>query len=242
MLRPEILQLAGRFPEILFPVFTNGTLVDEVYLQLFARYRNLIPIVSIEGDRQQTDKRRGNRVYERLESAMRQLNERHILYGASVTVTTANLHSVTSGRFLNELTGNGCRLVFYVEYVPTDPDTVRLAPGDQERQELADRLMELRTQYTNMIFISFPGDEMESGGCLAAGRGFFHISANGNAEPCPFSPYSDTSLRQTSLREALQSPLFLKLRSGDILMDEHRGGCVLFEQEELVQSLLQSEG
>jgi MoaA/NifB/PqqE/SkfB family radical SAM enzyme len=86
--------------------------------------------------------------------------------------------------------------------------------------------------------VSFPGDEKASGGCLAAGRGFFHINANGGAEPCPFSPYSDTNIRNISLLQALDSPLFQKIQSDDILIGEHQGGCVLFEQEEAVKKLL----
>ena len=89
-----------------------------------------------------------------------------------------------------------------------------------------------------MVFISFPGDEKSSGGCLAAGRGFFHINAFGGAEPCPFSPYSDTSLKNISLKDALNSPLFLKLRENGNLEKEHIGGCVLFEQEQEVKKLL----
>jgi len=89
-----------------------------------------------------------------------------------------------------------------------------------------------------MLFISFPGDEKTSGGCLAAGRGFFHINSIGGAEPCPFSPYSDTNLKNTSLREAINSPFFKRLRDNDVLMEEHIGGCILFEKEETVQSFL----
>ena len=92
-----------------------------------------------------------------------------------------------------------------------------------------------------MVFISFPGDERASGGCLAAGRGFFHINASGGAEPCPFSPYSDTSLVHTSLKEALQSPLFSRLQESGSLEKFHTGGCALFEQEQLVKDLLQGE-
>ena len=71
------------------------------------------------------------------------------------------------------------------------------------------------------MLISFPGDEVLSGGCLAAGRGFFHINARGGVEPCPFSPYSDTNLAECSLEEALDSPLFRHLRERGLLEQEH---------------------
>ncbi|NCB33922.1 MAG: ABC transporter permease subunit [Erysipelotrichia bacterium] len=73
---------------------------------------------------------------------------------------------------------------------------------------------------------------------LAAGRGFFHISPYGDAEPCPFSPYSDMNVKDTSLQEAMDSKLFRKLQDQSILMEEHAGGCVLFEKKEQVEALL----
>ena len=36
----------------------------------------------------------------------------------------------------------------------------------------------------------------------------------------------------------MHSPLFMALRSGDILKDDHDGGCVLYEKRELVEQLM----
>ena len=113
-----------------------------------------------------------------------------------------------------------------------------LAPGEEERAILKNGIARLREAYTEMVFVSFPGDEKSSGGCIAAGRGFFHINSHGGAEPCPFSPYSDINVRDASLREALKSPLFAALREQNVLMEEHSGGCVLFERRESVEAIL----
>ena len=76
--------------------------------------------------------------------------------------------------FFDKLYNKGCRAVVFVEYVPVVEETTKkLAPTDIERQILADEQQKLREQYEDAIFISFPGDEKYSGGCLAAGRGFF---------------------------------------------------------------------
>jgi MoaA/NifB/PqqE/SkfB family radical SAM enzyme len=117
-------------------------------------------------------------------------------------------------------------------------DTKTMAPGDPEREFLKEALEKLRTGLKDMLFISFPGDEKAYGGCLAAGRGFFHINPQGGAEPCPFSPFSDTNLCNVSMREALQSPLFRKLGEQKLMTREHSGGCVLFEQRDQVQAIL----
>jgi MoaA/NifB/PqqE/SkfB family radical SAM enzyme len=88
------------------------------------------------------------------------------------------------------------------------------------------------------LFISFPGDEEDVGGCLAAGRGFLHISARGDVEPCPFTPWSDTSLKVTSLRKALDSPLLTAIREHHEEFQETTGGCALWNRRDWVQSLL----
>ena len=100
------------------------------------------------------------------------------------------------------------------------------------------RLFGIRSEIDDMVILSFPGDEKHSGGCLAAGRGFFHINPTGGAAPCPFSPYSDVSLKETPLREVLGSPLFRRLQASDLLQEEHTGGCVLFGKDEQVKAML----
>ena len=238
MLRRDIIEAAGKRQNILFPIFTNGTFMDERYFELFNRCRNLVPIMSIEGERTVTDARRGEGIYDRLICNMNELQQRGLIFGASVTVTTENIREVTSDAFLKTLSDRGCKAVIYVEFVPVTDESRELAPGETEREYLAGELDRLRREHPEMVYLSFPGDEKGSGGCVAAGRGFFHINSHGGAEPCPFSPYSDINVRDTSLRDALHSPLFTALRDGSILMDDHEGGCVLYEKRKLVESLL----
>ncbi len=238
MLRRDVIEAAGKRKSILFPILTNGTFIDKAYFDLFDRCRNLVPIMSIEGDRDLTDARRGKGVYDRLIANMDEFHRRGILFGASVTVTTENLRHVTSRDFLQSLSDRGCKVVIFVEFVPVTDEARHLAPGEAERQYLADEIARLRAEHPEMVYVSFPGDEKSSGGCVAAGRGFFHINSHGGAEPCPFSPYSDVNIRNTSLRDAMHSPLFTALRNGDFLLEDHAGGCVLYEKRAEVEALL----
>ncbi len=237
LLRWDVIEEAGRKPGILFPVFTNGTFIGDRYMELFDRCRNLVPVISIEGDREKTDSRRGEGVYDKLIGVMDALCERDLIFGASVTVTTENLEEVTSEGFLKSLSDRGCKLVIYVEYVPVTEESEELAISDEQREYLSAEISRIRTENQDMVFVSFPGDEKSSGGCIAAGRGFFHINSHGGAEPCPFSPYSDVNVRDTSLREALKSKLFTRIIKEDLLTDDHKGGCVLFEKRKLVEAL-----
>ncbi|WP_407413758.1 radical SAM protein [Methanobrevibacter sp.] len=238
MLRKDVILKACNYPEILFPIFTNGTLLNEDYLKLLDDNRNLVPILSIEGDEKITDSRRGEGVYNQLVESMSVMRKNNIIFGASLTFTKGNLSSLLSDDFIDRLHDFGCKVVFFIEYVPVNEQTRNLAPSDEEREMLLDKLDNLRNNYSDMLFMSFPGDEKESGGCLAAGRGFFHINSQGGAEPCPASPYSDVNVKETSLIDALNSRLFKSLREGGILLDDHEGGCVLFEHKDDVERIL----
>ena len=238
MLRYDVTEAASKRPDILFPIFTNGTFMSEKYYELFDRCRNLIPIMSIEGDKEQTDKRRGAGVYDKLIAGMDEFKKRGLIFGSSVTVTTRNIKEVMSENFLSELSDRGCKAVIYVEFVPVTEDSAELAPGDEERKYMSEKMAQIREEHQEMVFISFPGDEKSFGGCVAAGRGFFHINSHGGAEPCPFSPYSDINVRDTSLKEAINSELFRKLRDGGYLLEDHPGGCTLYERRDDVERIM----
>ena len=238
-MRRDVIEMAGGIPEIIFPIFTNGTLLDEHYYEMFNDHRNLIPILSIEGKEENTDERRGAGTFAKLIEEMDTIKAHGLIFGISVTVTTKNLKEVTSNEFLGGLAGKGCRVVIFVEYVPVDDMNIDQVPGDEEREYMKERLADLRADYADdMVMISFPGDEKSSGGCLAAGRGFFHINSHGDAEPCPFSPYSDINVKDTSLLEALRSRLFKEIDDQGLLAEEHAGGCVLFERRKSVENLI----
>ena len=239
LLRYDVIEEAGKRQDILFPIFTNGTFLNEEYFKKLDQCRNLIPVFSIEGNEKITDERRGFGVYKTLISNMDEMKKRGLIFGASVTVTTENLSEVISEEFVRSLSERGCKAVIYVEYVPVTSESTHLAPGDEERARMQEAITGLREEHQEMMFVSFPGDEKSSGGCIAAGRGFFHINSHGGAEPCPFSPYSDVNVRDSSLREALRSKLFYALTSGELLKDDHEGGCVLYEKREAVEALLQ---
>lgn len=234
LLRKGVIDAAGKHSNILFPVFTNGTFMGEKYFELFDKCRNIVPIMSIEGNKDITDARRGEGVYDKLISNMDELDKRGLIFGVSVTVTTENYQGVSSEEFVRMLSEKDCKAVIFVEFVPVTEESSELAPGDEEREYLKGEIERLRTEHPEMVFVSFPGDEKSSGGCIAAGRGFFHINSSGGAEPCPFSPYSDCNVKDTSLREAMNSKLFRSMIDGGLLNDDHKGGCVLFEKRDQV--------
>jgi len=237
MTKEKVIKECIKYPEIIFPMFTNGMLIDGQWVDFFASCRNIIPVVSIEGDKNETDSRRGEGVFERVSLSFDLMKKRNIFYGISITLTSENFESVLTEEFIKNYIDNGCRTFFFIEYIPFDASTEKLVISEAQRAELDERLKKLREKFKG-IFIAFPGDEKAFGGCLAAGRGFVHINAMGAIEPCPFSPYSDVNLKNTTLTEALNSPLLKEIRDLHGLLKEHKGGCALFENREMVEKLI----
>lgn len=238
LLRKDILKAASEVKDMIFPIFTNGTVITESYLDFFSEHLNLVPILSLEGCKESTDDRRGQGVFNKVIHSLELLKDKGLFYGISITVTNQNIETATSLSYVNLLKDLGCKIVFYIEYVPTEANTEHLALDEKGIAQMEINLEKVRIAYDDIIFLSFPGDEKAMGGCLAAGRGFLHISPDGKAEACPFSPYSDRSIAELGLKEALKSPFFAKLRDSGLVGGEHTGGCTLFEYEEQVKQML----
>ena len=236
--RRDLLEGIASVKDMLFPIFTNGTLIGPQYVEFFRRHLNMLPVISLEGDAMATNARRGQGVHERAMLSMQMLQEAGLFFGTSITVTTQNKDAVTDTAYIDRLHALGCKLVFYVEYVPIDPGTEKLAFGDEEVQWMEHTVEQLRNEHRDIIFVSFPGDEKLLGGCMASGRGFFHIGPDGAAEPCPFSPHSDTNAARDGLRAALRSPLFSRLRDAGALAWQHTGGCTLYEHRDEVEEMV----
>ena len=231
------LDALGRHGEMLGIVFTNGTLFDEGRRAWFSEHRHIIPTFSIEGGERQTDARRGDGVYAKVRAAMRGLNAAGTPFGISVTVTSENIDGVLSAEFVREYIRAGCLLFVFVEYVPVEPGSEPMVLSKAGTERLSAFAAACGEKYP-ALFVPFPGDEAQYGGCLAAGRGFVHVSAGGDVEPCPFAPFSDANLRDKSLRDALASPLLSKIRENHRLLKEGDGGCALWRNREWLAGLM----
>jgi MoaA/NifB/PqqE/SkfB family radical SAM enzyme len=90
--------------------------------------------------------------------------------------------------------------------------------------------------------IHSPCDEEFFGGCVSAGRGFAHVTPEGDVTPCPVSNVATHNLKNSSLREALASPLFGEIRRNEHLLETEGLPCALFAHPEEVEELARSVG
>lgn len=237
LIRPEMLQITQKYRDIIFLVFTNGTLIDEAMVKQFKKQKNVVPLISLEGDAADTDERRGEGMYEHVLNTMGQLRKNGTFFGTSITLTRPNFETVTAPEFIQDLAEVGCKFFLFLDYTPTEEGTEDWVLLDDQRMQVMSLIESFREQFS-ALFIGVPWDEMDVGGCLSAGRGFVHVNAEGDVEPCPFAPISDNNLKNVSLKEALQSEFLQRIREIRELSKYTGGGCALWKNREKVRSLL----
>jgi sulfatase maturation enzyme AslB (radical SAM superfamily) len=78
-LSKDILKIFERHSDVAFHVYTNGSLIDERLADRIAELGNILPAISVEGFKKETDARRGREHYEKVMEAMKLLRERKLL-------------------------------------------------------------------------------------------------------------------------------------------------------------------
>lgn len=211
----ELFPIARSNPAMVFPLFSNGMLIDETIAADLARTFNVIPFVSLDGSRSGTDARRGDGVYDRIVDVCRLLDRTIPVFGVSVTVTTENLDLVQSEPFIRNLLSTGASAVAFLMWVPTDPGTGHLVLNREQRHNLRLTVGELNRRLPALFMVA-PGGAGRFGGCLVAGRGFAAINPWGRLEPCMMAPVPVANLKVEPLKDALASPIFRVIRDNAI--------------------------
>ena len=98
------------------------------------------------------------------------------------------------------------------------------------------------TSGQGIFTIVFQNDGEFVGGCIAGGRNYFHINANGDAEPCVFIHYSGANIRTHSMLEILKQPLFMAYHDNQPFNENHYRPCPMLENPEILQRLVKETG
>ena len=243
--KKDLIRLCEEHNTCQFLAFTNGTLVDEAFCAEMKRVGNLALAISLEGSPEVNDLRRGEGVYGKVMHAMDLLKENGLIFGTSICYTSKNCESVTSKEFVKLMVDKGCRYAMYFHYMPVGNEaSVDLLLSPEQRMYMRDRVREIRRlkDGEGLFTMDFQNDGEYVGGCIAGGRNYFHINANGDAEPCVFIHYSNANIRTHSLLEILKSPLFMAYHDGQPFNENHLRPCPMLENPEILQKLVKESG
>jgi MoaA/NifB/PqqE/SkfB family radical SAM enzyme len=212
-LRADLLTMFEKHSDILFMVYTNATFIykDKLAPKL-AELGNVIPCISVEGFAAETDARRGKGAFDRVIGAMGALREAGVLFGYSATPMRHNNDLVVSDEFVDFYANLGAFVGWYFNYMPVGrkPD-LDLMPTVAQRRYRMERINRVRVEKP-LVVSDFWCDGTLVGGCLSAGRVYFHINAQGGIEPCVFHQFSVDNVLDKSLKEALNSEYFQFIR------------------------------
>ncbi len=233
---PDIVEIFSKIPDGLFLIFTNGTLLSDEIIRQLENSRNVVPIISIEGETEITDERRGAGVSRQIKAAMEYLKTSQIAFGFSATATHKNLKQITSREWLDAIWNAGARFGFIIDYIPfkTDFDpSLLLTKKDMEYKnaEIKKRNLEMMP-----LLVNFPPEEYDADGCKSAGKGLIHINADGFVEPCPFCHYASDNILEKPLESILASDFLSAIRN-EFNGVNFNGTCLLFEHENKIKEI-----
>lgn len=243
--KADLIRLCEKHNDCAFLSFTNGTLVDQAFCDELKRIGNLYLAISLEGFSEVNDLRRGNGVFGKVMNAMDLLKQNGLVFGTSICYTSKNCEAVTSEEFVDLMIEKGCRYAMYFHYMPVGNDaSLELLPSPEQRTYIKDRVREIRNMTTGkgIFTMDFQNDGEFVGGCIAGGRNYFHINANGDAEPCVFIHYSGANIRTHSLLEILKQPLFMAYHDNQPFNDNHLRPCPMLENPEILQKMVRETG
>ena len=120
--RADLIRLCEKHDDCVFLCFTNATLINAAFADEMLWVGNFIPAISLEGDEEATDSRRGAGTYQKVIQAMKLLRERKLPYGISSCYTSRNWESITSEEYYDSLIEMGAYFIWYFHYMPVGND------------------------------------------------------------------------------------------------------------------------
>ena len=244
LLYPGFRELYLKLQELgmILTVNTNGTLIDDAFADEMLRVKNLVPAISIEGFEEATDFRRGEGTYRKVIEAMTRLKERKLLFGISCCYTSKNVEVIGSEEYFDSMIDMGAKFAWFFTYMPIGAAAVpELIATAEQRKFMYGQIHKFRK--TKPLFtMDFWNDGDAVGGCIAGGRGYCHINANGDMEPCAFIHYSDSNIKEKTLLECYQSPLFMAYRRSQPFNDNMLRPCPVLDNPGRLTQIVEESG
>ena len=238
----DLINLCEAHPDCAFLSFTNATLIDEEFVQDMIRVANFVPAISVEGFEEATDARRGEGTYAKVSRAMELLRENGLPFGVSCCYTSANASSIASEEFFDWLIEKGALFACVFTYMPVGVGSPTSLMVHADQREHLYRFIRKMREKKPLFTLDFQNDGEFVGGCIAGGRRYLHINAAGDVEPCVFAHYANVNIRETSLLDALHSPLFMQYYEGQPFNDNLLKPCPILENEGLLADMVKRAG
>ena len=237
-----LIRICERHQDSVFSCFTNGTLIDEAFADEMLRVGNFVPAISVEGFGEATDSRRGKGTFAKVIKATEILRRKRLPFGFSTCYTSANCQCIGSEEYFDWMIAQGAKFCWLFTYMPVGkgaPTDLMVSAGQREWMYRQVHTFRLTKPIWTMDFWN-DGEYVK--GCVAGGRYYIHINANGDAEPCAFIHYSNGNIKEHSLVEVLSSPLFKAYQKGQPFNGNHLRPCPLLDNPRALEGMVKASG
>ncbi|MDD5922045.1 MAG: hypothetical protein PUC44_02520 [Eubacteriales bacterium] len=185
--KEELIALCNKNRDCEFMVITDGSKLDENFIQQILRVKNLIIALTV------TEPVMSPELSERTEL----LRRWKVPYAAMCVYQSENQDRFANESFFDDLVNHGVKLVFFLSAISEEKDKVYAKVKEYRKTK-------------PILSIHFCKDRELIGGCVAGGRYYCNINAKGGVEPCFFVRSSDRTIATGSLLEAFRGPKFLE--------------------------------
>lgn len=242
LLHRGLFDVLARHPDAWFLLFTNGTVLTEAHAAAMRRLGNVGPLISIEGDAQTSDVRRGGEsVLSRSLDAIDLCRRHGLVIGAATSLCRSNVDDLAATPFALDLARRGVHFLWYYLYRPVGPRPCpELALSADQIRRVRQFLVESRSRLP-LLLVDAYWDHEGRPLCPAVAGISHHINPNGDIEPCP--PI------QFALDHVDDSPdLFDTIAGSRFLADFRRvigqttDGCILLDNPEALSAFLRERG
>ena len=211
-----------------FQLFTNGTLFTENLASQLRDFGNVTILISLEGDENVADIRRGgHNVYDRTLKAIQTATSAGLITGVAISVCKSNIEMALSEEFVYKLHDLGVLYIWYYIYRPAgSKPNYDLALNSADIFRLRKFLVGGRTKFPMVLIDSYWRANGEPF-CPAADGLSHHINPDGDIEPCPVVQMARENIDDGELVSVYENSEFLKNFRNEI--NNKTGGCILME-------------
>lgn len=236
---PPLEEIVKENDDCFFHVYTHGMNIDKETAKRWAEYGNIHPSISIEGNAELTDARRGKGAYDKIIASMQNLRDAGVMFGFSITHTTKNHEVVCSGDYMDVMVENGASFGWFFQYQPIGKEPeLDLCPTAEQRLERREAVLKFRREKPILTY-DFWNDGDSCEGCIAWGRKYLHITAQGLVEPCVFVHFAVDSIHEKSLEECINSDVFKDARRRQPFTKDLRSPCPQIDQPHHLRELVE---
>lgn len=113
---PEVIDTAlpviQKYKNCFFNICTNCTLIDQKFIDKVKKQKNIFFLLSMEGNKETTEARRGKGSYEAYLNSVKILRENKMAFSLSITLEPENWQSQISEEIIRDYVGSGGAIIY----------------------------------------------------------------------------------------------------------------------------------